>query len=90
MVMSEKICTLIDLIIIGFIGSSQLAVINLANPISYFTGIFFILFGQGGSLLALRAQSQLKNEKSNFYYTFSILGMFLVSIILILVMFFFY
>ena len=90
MEMSEKICTLIDLIIIGFfIGSSQLAVLNLANPITYFTGIFYVLFGQGGSLLALRAQSQLNNEKSNFYFTFSILGMFVVAILLILVMFFF-
>lgn len=84
MVMSEKVCTVIDVIIIGFIlGSTQLSVINLASPLTYITGIFYILFGQGGNLLALRAQSQLKHEKTNFYFTISILGICLVSIIYI-------
>ncbi|AMD17722.1 hypothetical protein TL18_06615 [Methanobrevibacter sp. YE315] len=90
MVMSEKICTVIDVIIIGFIlGSTQLSVINLASPMTYITGIFYILFGQGGNLLALRAQSQLKHEKTNFYFTISILGICLVSIIYILAIFLF-
>lgn len=66
MVLSEKVCAVIDVIIIGFIlGSSQLSVINLASPMIYVTGIFHILFGQGGNLLALRAQSELKHEKTN-------------------------
>ena len=90
MVLSEKVCAVIDVIIIGFIlGSSQLSVINLASPMIYVTGIFYILFGQGGNLLALRAQSELKHEKTNFYFTISILGICLVSIIYILVIFLF-
>ena len=48
-----------------------------------FTGIFYILFGQGGSLLALRAQSQLKHEKVNYYFTLSVLGIVLVTILYI-------
>lgn len=90
MVMSEKICTIIDVLLIGmFLGSTQLAVINLATPITYVTGIFYILFGQGGNLLALRAQSQLKHEKMNFYFTMSIAGICLFSILYMLLIFFF-
>ena len=90
MVMSEKVCAVIDVIIIGFLlGSVQLSVVNLASPMTYITGIFYILFGQGGSLLALRAQSQLKHEKVNYYFTLSILGIVLVTIIYILFIFLF-
>ncbi len=90
MVMSEKICTVIDIIIIGFfLSSTQLAIVNLAVPITYITGIFYIFFGQGGNLLALRAQSQLNSEKANFYFTISILGICIVSIILLLFIFLF-
>lgn len=90
MVMSEKICAVIDVIIIGFLlGSTQLAVINLASPITYVTGVFYILFGQGGNLLALRAQSQLKHEKVNLYFTISILGIIIVSILYMLLIFLF-
>lgn len=90
MVMSEKMCTVIDVVIIGFfLGSTQMSIINLASPLTYATGIFYILFGQGGNLLALRAQSQLKHEKTNFYFTVAILGICLVSIIYILLIFLF-
>ena len=90
MVMSEKICAVIDVLLIGlFLGSTQLAVINLATPVTYVTGIFYILFGQGGNLLALRAQSQLKHEKVNFYFTMSIVGICLFSIVYMILIFFF-
>ena len=58
MVLSEKICVVIDIMVVGwFIGGSQLSSLNLMSPLLYFTGIFYVLFGQGGSLLALRAKS---------------------------------
>lgn len=90
MVMSEKMAYVIDIIIISFtLGSSQLSVINLISPFLYYTSILNILFGQGGNLLALRAQSILKHEKMNYYYTISILGILLFSIIYIILIFIF-
>lgn len=90
MVMSEKLCVIIDILIIGIIlGSTQASIINLASPLTYITGIFYILFGQGGNLLALRAQSQLNHKKANFYFTISILGILVVSIVYILIVFLF-
>ena len=90
MVLSEKIAVIIDVILIGvFIGGNELSSINLSSPLFYLTGIFYILFGQGGSLLALRAKSDLDEEKSNFYFTISIMGILIVSLIYILVLFVF-
>lgn len=90
MVMSEKVCVIIDIIIIGFLlSSTQASVINLTSPVTYATGIFYILFGQGGNLLALRSQAQLNHEKTNFYFTLSVIGIILVSLIYILLIFFF-
>lgn len=90
MVMSEKIAVVIDVIMVGiFIGGSQLAPINSISPLLYFTGIFYILFGQGGSLLALRAKSDLDEGKSNFYFTVSIIGIIVFSLIYIAAIFFF-
>lgn len=90
MVMSEKICSIIDTFIIGnLVGGEFLAPLNLVSPMLYFTGVFYILFGQGGSLLALRAQSDLDKENSNFYFTLSIIGIIIVSLIYILMIFIF-
>lgn len=90
MVMSEKVAMVIDVIIIGaIIGGNELSAINLISPLLYITGIFYILFGQGGSLLALRAKSELDEDKSNFYFTISILGIIIVTLIYILVLFVF-
>ena len=81
MVLSEKICVVIDIMLIGwFIGGSQLSSLNLMSPLLYFTGIFYVFFGQGGSLLALRAKSDLDEEKSNFYFTISIIGIIIISL----------
>lgn len=84
MVMSEKICSIIDVFLVGFfVGGHELPVINLVTPLLYVTGIFYILFGQGGNLLALRAKSERNEEKSNFYFTISIIGIILISLIYI-------
>lgn len=88
MVMSEKIALVIDVIIIGYIlGSTQLSVLNIASPLTYITGIFYILFGQGGNLLALRAQSERKYEKVNYYFTIAIVGIILFTLAYILIIF---
>ena len=71
MVMSEKICIIIDIFLIGlFIGSTELSSLNLMSPLLYFTGIFYILFGQGGSILALRAKQTWMRKNQIFISRF--------------------
>ena len=61
----------------------------LSAPLKYITCIFYTLFGQGCSLLALRAKSNLEHEKTNFYFTIAIWGIILISLIFLLTIFFF-
>ena len=89
-IISGSLCGLMDMIITGFLtNSTQLSVLFLGSPLKYITCIFYTLFGQGCSLLALRAKSNLEHEKTNFYFTISIWGILLISIIFLLTIFFF-
>ncbi|MBE6508724.1 MAG: hypothetical protein E7Z77_04840 [Methanobrevibacter sp.] len=57
MVMSEKVAVVIDVIIIGiFIGGNELSAISITSPLLYITGIFYILFGQGGSFAGFKGK----------------------------------
>lgn len=89
-IISGSLCGVIDVIIAGFLlDSTNLSVLFLGSPLKYITCIFYTLFGQGGTLLALRAKSNLEHEKTNFYFTISLLGILLTSILFILSIAFF-
>ncbi|WP_296885276.1 MATE family efflux transporter [uncultured Methanobrevibacter sp.] len=89
-IISGSLCGLMDMIVTGFLSNStQLSVLFLGSPLKYITGIFYTLLGQGCSLLALRAKSNLDHEKTNFYFTIAIGGTLLISIIILLTVFFF-
>ena len=84
-IISGSLCGFIDVVIAGFLlDSTQLSVLFLGAPLKYVTSIFYTLFGQGGILLALRAKSNLESEKTNFYFTISILGILFISLLFIL------
>lgn len=77
-------------IISGFLlDPTSLSVLFLDSPLKYITCIFYTLFGQDGTLLALRAKSMLEHEKTNFYFTISLFGILLMSIVFILSITFF-
>ena len=88
--LSDKLGTVLDAIIVGFlIGSSLLPAINVVSPFILFTGIFYSLYGQGGSLLAIKYKSQFDYESSNKYFTLSVLGCVFSCLIYMLVLFIF-
>lgn len=89
-IISGSLCGFMDMIVTGFLSTStQLSILFLGSPLKYITCIFYTLFGQGCSLLALRAKSNLEHEKTNFYFTISIWGILLISLIFLLTIFFF-
>ena len=89
-IISGSLCGVIDVIISGFLlDPTSLSVLFLGSPLKYITCIFYTLFGQGGTLLALRAKSMLEHEKTNFYFTISLFGILLMSIVFILSITFF-
>lgn len=86
MLLSDKICFIIDIAIIAMFipDSTLLSAINLASPFIYFSAVIYTLFGVGGSLLALRAKADQDDEKANYYFTASIRGVLIANIIYII------
>jgi len=73
--LSDKVDTVLDVIVVGFLlGSSQLPVLNVVSPFVLFSSIIYSMYGQGASLLAIKAKSNLESEKANRYFTLSIIG----------------
>ena len=68
--LSDKVDTVLDVIVVGFLlGSSQLPVLNVVSPFVLFSAIIYSLYGQGGSLLAIKAKSDLDDEQANRFFT---------------------
>ena len=88
--LSDKIGTVLDNIVVGFlIGSFQLSALNAVSPFVLISAIIYTLYGQGGSLLALKAKSDLDSEKANEFFTLSIVGCVLSSLMYMLLIFIF-
>lgn len=86
MLLSDKICFIIDIAVIAMFipDSTLLSAINLASPFIYFSAVIYTLFGVGGSLLALRAKASQDDEKANYYFTASISGVLIANIIYVI------
>lgn len=85
MLLSDKICLIADVLVIGFFlsDSSFLSSIDLASPFIYFSAVIYTLFGVGGSLLALRASAEQHEEKANHYFTAAIFGVIIMSMLFV-------
>ncbi len=80
MAMSDKVCQLVDIFIISFVlTSSALSIFGLVLPLNYYNGLFYVIFGIGGNLMAVRAKSKFKDEESNLYFTVAILSAIFIS-----------
>lgn len=83
--LSDKLGTVLDVIVVGFlIGSLQLSSLNAISPFVLISAIIYSLYGQGGSILAIKAKSDLDSEKANEFFTLSIVGCVLSSLMYML------
>ena len=88
--LSDKLGTVLDVIVVGFlIGSLQLSALNAVSPFVLFSAFIYSLYGQGGSLLAIKAKSDLDSERANEFFTLSIVGCVLSSLMYMLIIFIF-
>ena len=88
--LSDKLGTVLDAVMVGFLlGSSLLPALNVVSPFILFTAIIYTLYGQGGSLLALKFKSDFDYDSSNRYFTLSVLGCVSSCLMYILVLFIF-
>ncbi|WP_461463951.1 MATE family efflux transporter, partial [Methanobrevibacter sp.] len=61
----------------------------MVSPFFLISAVIYTLYGQGGSLLSIKAKSDLNNEKSNIYFTFSIIGAIIICLIYMILIFIF-
>ena len=88
--LSDKMGTVLDVIIVGFlIGSLQLSTLNVVSPFVLISAIIYSLYGQGGSLLAIKAKSDLDSKRANELFTLSIVGCVVSSLMYMLLIFIF-
>lgn len=88
--LSDKLGTVLDVVVVGFlIGSTQLPALNAVSPFVLFSSIIYSLYGQGGSLLAIKAKSDWDSEKANDFFTLSIIGCLLACLLYMVLIFIF-
>jgi putative MATE family efflux protein len=79
MSMAMNISTFMDTLIVGnTLGSANISAMALIAPIITFINLIYWMVGLGGSLLAAVAKAERDEEKSNMYFTVSLI--FLIAI----------
>ena len=81
--MANNICLFSDSLIVSYlIGSFNLAAIQLVVPIVTLINLIYWAIGLGGSVLMSSAKAEYDDEKSNAYFTVSIISLLLIGIII--------
>ena len=86
--MALNLAVVIDSIFVGrFLGPSAAAAVELLEPAFLLVTVIEFLFGFGGQILALSAKAEFDEEKSNRYFTLSVLTTVVLSIVLSIVLY---
>ena len=84
--MAGNICLFVDGLMVSFlIGASNLAPIQIVAPVITFVNLIYWMIGLGGSVLCSVSKAEFDDEKSNGYFSVSIIS--LVSIGLLITLF---
>ena len=74
--MAGNICLFVDGLIVSFlIGASNLAPIQIVAPVITFVNLIYWMIGLGGSVLCSVAKAEFDDEKSNSYFSTSIISL---------------
>ena len=76
---------LIDAFFISmFMGSMYLSVVQSVEPFVAFINVVYWLIGLGGSVICTMAKAEFDEERSNAYFTISIIGIIIIGLIITL------
>lgn len=83
--MANNICLFVDSLIVSFlIGAINLSAIQLVSPLINLVNLIYWMIGLGGSVLASVAKAEYDDEKSNFYFTVSLISLVIIGILICL------
>lgn len=75
---------IVDGIFIGWkVGENGLAAINLTLPVFYILMAVTITIGVGGVTLATRSLGAKENQRANYYFSFSLMAIFVMNTIIV-------
>ena len=81
--MAGNICLFVDGLIVSFlIGASNLAPIQIVAPVITFVNLIYWIIGLGGSVLCSVAKAEFDDEKSNSYFSTSIISLLVIGILI--------
>lgn len=81
--MAGNICLFVDGLIVSFlIGASNLAPIQIVAPVITFVNLIYWMIGLGGSVLCSVAKAEFDDEKSNSYFSVSIISLISIGVLI--------
>lgn len=81
--MAGNICLFVDGLIVSFLlGAGNLAPIQIVAPVITFVNLIYWMIGLGGSVLCSVAKAEFDNEKSNAYFSVSIVSLLMIGILI--------
>lgn len=83
--MAGNICLFVDGLIVSFlIGANNLAPIQYVAPVITFVNLIYWMIGLGGSVLCSVAKAEFDDEKSNTYFSVSIVSLIVIGILIMI------
>lgn len=83
--MANNTCLFADSLIVSFlIGAINLSAIQLVSPVINLVNLLYWMIGLGGSVLASVAKAEYDEEKSNFYFTVSLVSLIVLGFIIMI------
>ena len=84
--MAGNICLFVDGLIVSFlIGASNLAPIQIVAPVITFVNLIYWMIGLGGSVLCSVSKAEFDDEKSNSFFSVSLISLILIGLLITLV-----
>ncbi len=78
--MAGNICLFIDGLIVSFlIGAGNMSAIQLVTPLITFVNLMYWMIGLGGSVLCSVSKAEFDDEKSNSYFSTSLLSLIIIG-----------
>lgn len=81
--MAGNICLFVDGLIVSFlIGAGNLSAIQIVAPVITFVNLIYWMVGLGGSVLCSVAKAEFDDEKSNGFFSVSIVSLLTIGILI--------
>lgn len=81
--MAGNICLFVDSLLVSFIiGASNISAIQLVTPLITFVNLIYWMIGLGGSVLCSVSKAEFDDEKSNSYFSTSIISLLTIGILI--------